>query len=168
MYRVHMMTKQQFDFDKWEKRILKIKDPINHQESLEFWALVDGLENVDNISSNKDVARILFQTFTDKHDHGVKQSVVRNFGLFDLTTYYKAYFEELPSLFNNTQKRMWYFMLADYPEIDLSFEDVDLIISICKDMPLDVQELFQSIVSDEDFIEEYDWAEYMLGKLIKK
>lgn len=162
------MKTQSFDFDKWKKRTLKIKDPVNHQEALEFWALIDGLENVDNISTNYDVARILFQTFTDKHDRGVKESVVRILGLFDLSTYYKAYLEELPSLFQNTQISGWHFILADHPERELNSEDVDLIFSILENMSADIQDIFKDIVSDEEFLEEYDWAEYMLGKLVAK
>lgn len=162
------MTKHQFDFLKWKKRILKLKDPATHKEAVEFWSLVDGLENADDITGNQDVAQTLFQTFTNKPDHGIKETVVRTLELFDLETYYRAYLEELPYLFKNTQISEWYFMLADYPAHDLSSEDVDHIFLIYENIPKDNQELFESILEDEEFLEEYDWAEYILGKLKSK
>jgi hypothetical protein len=159
------MKKQIFDFETWRKRILEIKDQNTHTESLEFWSLVDLVESFDDVGNDLNIARTLFQTFTNKPDHGVKESVVRILGLFDIAAYYRAYLEELPYLTKETQKTGWYFVLADYPERELNNEDADVIVSIVKEMPLKTQQMFEDIISKEDFIEDCDWAQYVLRKL---
>jgi len=165
MQGVHLMIKQNFNFERWHKRILELKDQNTHAESLEFWSLVDLVEGIDEVSNNLNVARTLFQTFTNKPDQGVKESVVRILGVFDIATYYRAYLAELPNLIKETQRTGWYIMLADYPERELQNEDADVIVSVVKEMPFETQQIFEEIISKEDFIEDCNWAEYALIKL---
>lgn len=155
------MKKTQFDFDDWRMRILELRDQNTHNESLEFWNLVDMVQGMRNI----DIARILFQTFTNKPDHGVKESVVCALESFDVETYYRAYLEELPRLLKETQKTGWYYLQAYSPLGELDRKDADKLVCLVKSMPMETQEAFIDIISNEDFMFDNEWADYVLKRL---
>lgn len=157
------MKNKQFDFGKWRKRILEIKDHKTYKESLEFCDLVYEVEDIKDAK----IAQTLFETFTGTPDHGVKEAVVNVLGVFDVEIYYQAYFHALPRLYRETQKTEWYYMMADYPGHDLAKDEWDIIVITAKSMPEETQYLFADIIADEEFMDDNEWAEYVLRKLKK-
>ena len=156
------MPKPSFDFAAWRERVLEIRDPKTHDESLEFCRLVEDAEGMQDI----EVARTLFQTFTDKPDFSVKEAVLRVLATYDLKTYYQAYLEELPRLKRETRKQGWYELLATYPgKESMEQEDCDELISTVKSMSGEIQRTFLNLIRREDFLHHNDWAEYVVSRL---
>jgi hypothetical protein len=151
-----------FDLTKWRDRVLEIRDQKTQAESLEFCRLVESVEGMNNV----EVARTLFKTFTDKPDYGVKETVLRVLATFDLKTYYLAYLEELPRLALETRKQGWFELLATYPGKEpMGQEDCDVLISIVKGMPGEIQRKFLRVISREGFLLHNDWADYVVTRL---
>ncbi len=156
------MSEENFTFENWRKRILEIRDQKTERESIEFCDLVD---KIDNAPKDLNIAVTLFQTFTKKPDHGVKECVVNELGIFDVETYYQAYFQDLPRLYKETQRTEWYSVMASYTGRELNKDEWDIIVKIARSMPEETQNIFKDIISDEDFMDDNDWAEYVLEKL---
>jgi len=155
------MQNRQFDYERWRKRILEIRDAKTHKEAIEFCELVDRVSDMNHA----EVTRTLFQTLTDKPDHGVKESVYNELGAVDAQLYYQVYLEELPALIKNTQRTKWYVLLASYPGGELTAEEWDRVISLMRKMPQETRKAFMDIISTDDFILDNDWAEAVLEKL---
>lgn len=156
------MPKPTFDFAAWREKVLEVRDPKTHDESIEFCRLVESAEGMRDI----EVARTLFNTFTDKPDFGVKEAVLRVLATFDLKTYYQAYLEELPRLALATRKQRWYELLATYPGTDaMGREECDEILSIVRGMPVENRRAYLDVIRREGFRLHNEWAECILPQL---
>ena len=156
------MPEPSFDFAKWRERVLDIRDPKTHGESLEFCRLVESAAGMHDI----EVARTLFNTFTDKPDSGVKEAVIRVLASFDLKTYYRAYLEELPRLAPATRKQRWYELLAAYPGTEsMGQRECDEILSIVQGMPVENRRAYLNVIRREDFLLHHDWAAYVVPRV---
>lgn len=154
----------QMTFEQWRHELLQLRDADTFPEAKRF------VELVDQAGDSRDVqtAAVLFRTLTDKHDHGVKQCIVRALSAYPVETYYRALISDLPRMSREVRSREWTEIMLDYVGRDLQMADLPDIERAYSQSEPENRKVFISLICKEDFYHQFFWPRALIKLLRDK